>query len=158
MLWLGRIVPRKRLDLFLGACEQLLDEGAHIRVEVFGSAPFAVGYKKLLDRFRYPDALHYSAGVPRSEIPAKLRSAAVVVQPSEEEDFGSTIAEALACGASVVLGPSNGTKDYVGESAEVFERYDVESVAAALRPRLGEGGRFPSRTRGSSPCSGGTGF
>lgn len=136
ILWLGRIVPRKRLDLFLGACEQLLDEGIRIRVEVFGGFPFAAGYKRLLHEFRYPAALQYSAGMPRSEVPGKLQCTAVVVQPSEEEDFGSTVAEALACGVSVVIGPTNGTRDYVGQSAEVFERYEIESVAAALKRAL----------------------
>jgi glycosyltransferase involved in cell wall biosynthesis len=133
ILWIGRIVPRKRLDLFLGACEQLLDEGTKLKVHVVGGFPFAPGYKKLLEAFRYPDLLEYRQRVARQAIPELLRNATVLVQPSEDEDFGSAVAEALACGVQVVVGPTNGTKDYIGDGGQIFNRYEVTDVKEAIR-------------------------
>ncbi len=43
-------------------------------------------------------------GVPREAVPDLIRQATAVVQVSENENFGSSIAEALACGVPVVAG------------------------------------------------------
>jgi len=61
-----------------------------------------------------------------------MQNATVLVQPSEEEDFGSSIAEALACGTPVVVGPSNGTGQYIGNGGESFGEYTAASVAQAI--------------------------
>ena len=133
VLWLGRSVPRKRLDLFLLACEQLILSGRNIQVRVVVSGfGFAPGYRQFLANFPYPDRLIVVDSVPRSEVPELLRRATVLVQPSEDENFGSAVAEALACGTPVVLGPTNGTGDYVGDGGVIFSRYDASAVAAAV--------------------------
>jgi glycosyltransferase involved in cell wall biosynthesis len=61
----------------------------------------------------------------------------VVVQASENENFGFAVAEGLAAGRAVVCGPTNGTGDYPGDAGFRFERYDVEAVTMAMdRARL----------------------
>jgi glycosyltransferase involved in cell wall biosynthesis len=132
VLWLGRIVPRKRLDLFLYACARLIKSGQALRVQVIGGMPFAAGYRSLIDLFPYPQHLTYAPRIDRDKVPDLLRTADLVVQPSEEEDFGSTIAEALACGTPVVVGPTNGLRDYIGECGVVFDHYDADSLANAM--------------------------
>ena len=132
ILWAGRSVPRKRLDLFLDACRLLLDRGRSIDVRVVGGFGFAPGYRRFLDEFPHPDRLRYEPAVPRGQMPDVYRAAAVLVQPSEDENFGSAVAEALACGTPVVLGPTNGTADYVADAGLRFDQYTPESVAAAI--------------------------
>lgn len=136
VVWVGRIVPRKRLDLFLGACSQLIDGGRDIRVTVVGGFPFAQGFRQLIDDFPHPDRLVFVPHMPRESVLALLQVAAVVVQPSEEEDFGSAIAEALAAGTPVVVGPTNGTGEYVGAAGFRFARYCREDVAGAITHAL----------------------
>ncbi len=132
MLWLGRTVPRKRLDLFLGALRVLIGRGVDVRGKVIGGFGWAAGYRQLIEQFEHPDRLEYVPGVARALAPQLLREADVVVQPSEDENFGSTVAEAMACGTPVVVGPTNGTGDYVGTAGRIFDRYDAESVADAI--------------------------
>jgi glycosyltransferase involved in cell wall biosynthesis len=136
VLWLGRSVPRKRLDLFLDACMKLIGNGLDLEVVVVGGFGFTAGYSKLIDRFLAPGRLRYMPSLSRQEVVPLLRRASVVVQPSEEENFGSSIAEALACGTPVVLGPTNGTGDYIGSGGIRFANYSVESVAEAIRQAL----------------------
>lgn len=56
----------------------------------------------------------------------------MLVQPSEEENCGSSVAEALVCGTPVVVGSTNGTCDYVDAGGATFADYRVEDVAAAI--------------------------
>jgi glycosyltransferase involved in cell wall biosynthesis len=132
LLWVGRVVPRKRLDLFLDAGVQLIEAGWDVTLEVIGDFPFARGFGRLLCEFAYPDRLQHHPHVERESIHARYRGAAVLVQPSEEENFGSSVAEALACGTPVVVGPTNGTKDYIGDGGVIFDDYAPTAVAAAI--------------------------
>jgi glycosyltransferase involved in cell wall biosynthesis len=145
LLWVGRVVPRKRLDLFLDAGALLIANGWDIELTVVGGFAFAQGYRKLIEQFPYPDRLTYMPRIPREEVAERLRSAAVLVQPSEEENFGSSVAEALACGTPVVVGPTNGTGDYVGAGGRPFDEYTPESVAAAITRALYDLARDPPR-------------
>ena len=56
----------------------------------------------------------------------------ILIQPSEAEDFGSAVAEALCCGVPVIVGTTNGTKDYIGSNSWVFEEYTIESLAQTM--------------------------
>lgn len=131
--WLGRIVPRKRLDLFLDAGARLIDAGLDVRLDVVGAFPFAKEARGRIEAFPHPDRLSYRPALDRDGIPAWLRDLTVLVQPSENEDFGSSVAEALACGTPAVVGRSNGMRDYVGGAGEVFSVYSSDSVARAIR-------------------------
>jgi glycosyltransferase involved in cell wall biosynthesis len=128
VLWLGRIDARKRLDLFLDACCLLIEARANIKVKIVGQPSYGKGYQRLIDEFKYPDRLEHDRFLPYEEIPKLLRRSAVLVQPSEGENFGSSPAESLCCGTPVVLGPTNGTKDYLGSAGFIFDEYTAESL------------------------------
>jgi glycosyltransferase involved in cell wall biosynthesis len=131
-LWLGRIVPRKRLDLLLDAYAQLRRDRQDVRLLVIGRFAYARGLQKQLDRFGPGEGVEYRASIPRSEVPALLRSADVLVQPSENEDIGSSVLEALACGTLAIVGPTNGTRDYLSASSLVLDAYTPESLRDAM--------------------------
>jgi len=114
ILWLGRIIPRKRLDVFLdGACEAVR-RGLDLRLTVVGDASGLIrGYRRMLGEFPMPGLLTHTVSVPRADVPALFAQHDVLVQPSEEENFGSSVAEAQACGLPVVVGSTNGNADYL---------------------------------------------
>jgi glycosyltransferase involved in cell wall biosynthesis len=135
-LHLGRIVPRKRLDLLLDAFDLVRKTEPLSRLLIIGSFSYATAYRSLLDRYAQCDQVDYREKVPRSDVPALLRSVGCSIQTSEHEDFGSTIAESLACGTPVVLGPSNGTGDYVPGNCVKFKAYSPQDVADAMLTTL----------------------
>jgi glycosyltransferase involved in cell wall biosynthesis len=132
LLALGRLEPRKRLDLLLDAFALVLAELPAARLQIVGRPGFAPRQLRLLERFPRRDAVEYRDAVPRSAVPTLLRAATVVVQTSENENFGSSVAEALACGTPVVVGPSNGTSDYIDPRSEVFAAYEPGAVARSM--------------------------
>lgn len=131
-LWLGRIIPRKRLDLFLSAAEIGISRGLDLRLTVAGDVRLVPGYDRLIERFRYLDRLEWRKHVPRGEVPDLIRAHDVLVQPSEEEDFGSSVAEAQACGIPAIVGPTNGNRDYLSERDIVMREPSAPELCRAL--------------------------
>lgn len=133
-LWIGRIDPRKRLDLLLKAYRRLVLEHRDVHLTIAGSFPYAEGLKGLIDDFPFPDRITFMPPIDRCEVPALIGRHHVVIQPSENENFGSAVAESLCCGRPVVVGPTNGTREYVADEVRFdFHSYDPLSLLDAMR-------------------------
>ena len=137
LLHLGRIVPRKRLDLLLEAYQLLRVTERNVQLRIIGNFAYGRGYEKLLLDPRLNAGVVYHRHVPRDEACEALRRADVLVQPSENENFGSAVAEAQACGLPVIVGPTNGTKDYIDTEEFTFSAYEPAAVAAAMARAVG---------------------
>jgi len=133
VLWLGRIIPRKRLDLFLQGFELAIRQGLQVKATIVGGTGFVPGYEKLIAAFPFPDRLRWIKSVPRTEVPALLRQQDVLAQPSDEENFGSSVAEAQACGLPVIVGHTNGNADYLCERDVHLADDRPATFAEALR-------------------------
>jgi glycosyltransferase involved in cell wall biosynthesis len=130
--WLGRIIPRKRLDLFLNGAALAIRQGIDVRLTIIGGIGFIPGYDKLIKAFAFPDRLQWEKGIPRETVPALLHRHDVLIQPSDEENFGSSVAEAQACGLPVIVGHTNGNADYLC-SRDIHLKDDrPETLAEAL--------------------------
>ena len=153
LLSLGRLDPRKRLDLLLEAFGLVRQAVPGARLRVIGRPGYAPNQLSLIDQSPHREQIEYRPLMPREEIPALLRGADVLVQTSENESFGSAVAEALASGVPVVVGPSNGTADYVDTNSQVFESYAPESVAHAILRALEARRKRPDDVRQSTRAS-----
>jgi glycosyltransferase involved in cell wall biosynthesis len=150
ILSLGRLDPRKRLDLVLDAFSLVLDDVPEAKLRIVGRPGYAPNQLSLLDGHPHRDRITYSAAVPRAEVVPLLQEAAVLLQPSEHENFGSAVAEALACGTPVVVGPTNGTADYVDARSHVFPHYAPADVSAAVVTVLSSVRSAPDEVRASA--------
>jgi glycosyltransferase involved in cell wall biosynthesis len=131
-LWLGRIVPRKRLDLLLEAFAMLIEEGRNVNLKIIGNFAYGKGYKKLIDNFKFPDFISYQEGIERWQVTEIINSVDVLIQPSECENFGSSVAEALSCGVPAIVGATNGTKDYISASSFIFQDYAASCLKETM--------------------------
>ena len=132
-LWLGRIVPRKRLDLFLDAAGALIRSGMNIELTIAGDAALVPELSRLIGEFHHPERLRWIKSLPRDRVPALLAESDVLIQPSEEEDFGSSVAEAQACGLPVIVGHTNGNRDYLCERDICLPEDSIEGLARAIK-------------------------
>ena len=131
-LWLGRIVPRKRLDIFLSAAELAVSRGWDIRLTIAGDVRMVRGYERLIEAFPYPERLVWRKHVPRDAVPELIGAHDLLLQPSEEEDFGSSVAEAQACGIPVIVGSTNGNRDYLSSRDFVLGEDSAEALCGAI--------------------------
>ena len=129
VLWLGRIVPRKRLDVFLNGGTQAISRGIDLKLTLVGAVGFISGYNAMIRSFPYPERLQRRDRIDRGDVPNLIRQHDVLAQPSDEENFGSSVAEAQACGLPVIIGRTNGNADYL--SARDIHLADDRSITFA---------------------------
>jgi glycosyltransferase involved in cell wall biosynthesis len=106
--------------------------GCDVEAWVIGKSGFVPNYERLLEEFPYPDRLLHRSSIPRAEVPGIFSEVDVMSQPSDDEDFGSSVAEALACGVPAIVGCTNGTSDYICGNSIKLKGDDPEEFAEAI--------------------------
>ena len=125
---LGRLVPKKRPDLAIGALKALLDQVPDARLLIIGDGELREGLGKaaadLPIRFCgfLPDARRLLAALD-----------VLLLVSKDVEAFGMVALEAMAAGIPVVAGPSPGPRSVLGPVGFYYERAEAEDVAAALK-------------------------
>jgi D-inositol-3-phosphate glycosyltransferase len=165
---LGRLVPRKGIDLAVRALRLLKDQGIDdVELLVVGGAAGAAGLaadpeaqrlRGLARELGVEDQLVLRGQLAQAHIPPVLRSADVVICAPWYEPFGIVPLEAMACGVPVVAASVGGLIDTVVDrktGLHVPPR-DPQAVADAvaellanpqLRRELGKAGQQRVRTR-----------
>jgi glycosyltransferase involved in cell wall biosynthesis len=110
---LGRLVPRKGFGTIVEALTHLPDTELVLAGGVSGPDPERDRLQELAERVGVADRLRWVPQVPRSAVPALLRSADVVVTVPWYEPFGIVPLEAMACGRPVVASAVGGMLDTV---------------------------------------------
>ncbi len=138
LLFLGRIHPKKGVDILLRAWRRIQDQAPEWRLDVVGQGEDG-----------YPERMHRLAeelGVERIRFPgpvfgadktAAYRRADLFVLPTHSENFGMTVAEALAHGTPAIVSrgaPWQGLESHrCGWWIEPGVEALTESLAEALR-------------------------
>ncbi len=145
----GRLVPRKGVDLAIRALALLRDAGrTDVELLIVGGSSDCAGLesdpeaRRLLALARslgVQDQVVLRGQVPREDMPAVLRSADAVVCAPWYEPFGIVPLEAMACGVPVVASAVGGLIDTVvhGKTGLHVPPRDPGALAAALAELLG---------------------
>ncbi|GAA2089998.1 hypothetical protein GCM10009823_06130 [Brevibacterium salitolerans] len=146
----GRLVPRKGVDLVVHALAALTAEGFEdVELHVVGGGaeeaclhtdPEARRLRDLAQDLGVADRVVLRGQVPREEMPAILRSARLVACTPWYEPFGIVPLEAMACGVPVVAARVGGLQDTVvpERTGLHVEPHDPASLAAAAARLLSD--------------------
>jgi glycosyltransferase involved in cell wall biosynthesis len=147
LLSVGRLVPRKGFDVAIAALRGLQDTelviaGGRPAGEQAGDQE-ALRLRDLAWRFGVADRVHLLGQVDRTDMPALLRSADLVLCTPRYEPFGIVPLEAMACGVPVVATAVGGLTDTVVDGVTgVHVRPDQpQALRAAVRSLLDDPGR-----------------
>ncbi|WP_051477273.1 glycosyltransferase [Arthrobacter sp. Br18] len=146
----GRLVPRKGMDLVIRALRELKDIG-HDDVELVivggpGSSagldgdPEAQRLRTLARELGVADQVELRGQVQRGEMPALLRSADAVVCAPWYEPFGIVPLEAMGCGVPVIAAAVGGLVDTVvdGRTGVHVPPQDPQAIARAVAEVLAD--------------------
>ena len=164
----GRLVPRKGVDLVIAALALLRDAGfSDVELLIVGGGTDAAGLqedaeaRRLLTYARelgVQDQVTLRGHVPREAMPGILRSADAVICTPWYEPFGIVPLEAMACGIPVVAAAVGGLTDSVVDQGTGLHVPPKDPLAIAravarllsdpaLRRELGRAGQKRVRSR-----------
>ena len=87
---------------------------------------------RLAESLGLTDRVIFSGRVEDADLPALYSEAAVYVTPSLEEGFGSTVLEAMACGAPVITSNRAALPEVVGDAGLLFDAEQERELASLL--------------------------
>lgn len=133
LLYVGRHEVWKRIDLAIKAFVKVVRQYPDIRLVIRG--PFSAHtetLKKIVQNLGLEDKVLFSSEEGSQEELKKLYfNAALYVFPSEKEDFGIVIIEAMGAGVPVVAWNSGGPKDIIvdGETGFLAKPFSLDDFA-----------------------------
>lgn len=127
-IWWGRVVPAKRLDIAVEACNQL-----QLPFTIVGRGPELENLRKIAG-----PTITLTGYLPDEERDALVKKADLFLFPSFE-DFGVAPVEALAAGLPVVAYRAGGALDYVqeGENGVFFDDQTAQSIVSEITRAIG---------------------
>lgn len=133
-------VPLKGLSILIQAYARLLMQRPDLELVVIGKlreGPTAdlLGVLDLTDRVRFISDL------TRQQVVEEYAKATICVTPSLYEGFGLPAAEAMCCGAPVIVTDGGALPEVVGEAGVVVRKGDVDALAGAIAQLLADPAR-----------------
>jgi glycosyltransferase involved in cell wall biosynthesis len=157
ILFLGRLVSKKSPDLILEAYSrwQRRSPGSQGSVLVFAGPDEGDGYRQRLEAMVNQMGLNgrvlFTGPLYGDDKWAAYRDADLFVLPSQNENFGNTAAEAVACGTPVLVTDHCGIAPIVEGHAGLVVPHDCTALEAGLEKILDDPA-FAARLR--SGCEG----
>ncbi|MGB3770100.1 MAG: glycosyltransferase [Rhodococcus sp. (in: high G+C Gram-positive bacteria)] len=148
VVWTGRIVPEKGVDLAIEAARRA---GYHLRIAGPASDE---DYFRTAVAPRLGDGVTYEGHLMQKELADLVGGATVaLVTPQWDEPYGLVVAEALACGTPVAAFERGGIPEILDESCgRMVPADDVDALAAAIGDAAVLS-RSAARSRAESVCS-----
>jgi len=128
-------VPIKGLDVLIGAFARLAGQYDDLKLSVIGALRDGPT-KRALQESGLAGRVEFRSGLTRREIADLHRRATIFCAPSRFEGFGFPAAEAMACGAPVVVSDGGALPEVVADAGLVTPAGDIEALAAVLRALL----------------------
>jgi len=130
--FLGRLHPKKNLEILIRALSQLPEE-VTLRIAGCGPEPYEKVLRQLAERERVTSRIHSVGFILEEQKPEFFRSVDVLAMPSAYECFGMSAAEALLHGVPVIVSTETGMADVVKQyNCGMVIQAEVETVTQAI--------------------------
>ncbi len=130
-------VPLKGLRYLIEAYAELLKTWPELELIVIGTLRKGPT-RNLLESLGLAERVKFISNLTRDEVVAQYAQATICVTPSLYEGFGLPAAEAMACGAPVVVTDGGALPEVVGEAGVVVRKGDPAALASAIGQLLSD--------------------
>lgn len=135
LAWSGiENLKRKGIPELLNAVYLLKNEGITIQLNLAGMEGDGIDYlKKTIRELNLNNEVNYLGMLSREEKIKMLRNCEIYVQPSHYEGFGVATAEAMGCGACIIVCDVGAVKEVVGDCGYYVSPGSSEELAKAIK-------------------------
>jgi len=139
LLFVGRLVSDKGLDLLVEALGHLAGRGVRPRLTVVGEGPERERCQQRVAELALDSRIEFHGSLSGDELAATYRRHRILVVPSRyREPFGVVALEGIACGCAVIASEGGGLADAVGPCGRLFPNGDVAALATAIERLLAD--------------------
>ncbi|MEQ8536740.1 MAG: glycosyltransferase family 4 protein [Coleofasciculus sp. D1-CHI-01] len=133
LIFLGRLVSDKGVDLLLDALASLKHRGLTPRLSIIGSGPEAPKLHQQVKQLDIVEQIDFLGVKVEHELAQLLNAHKILVIPSRwQEPFGVVALEGIACGCVVIGSEQGGLKDAIGLCGMTFPNGDVKALTQVL--------------------------
>jgi glycogen synthase len=137
LVFVGRLVSDKGVDLLLQALKLLRDDTLFPDLTIVGSGPEAENLRCLAAELGLDRQITFVGQKSGTQLAEILNRHRVLVVPSRwAEPFGVVALEGIACGCVVVGSEKGGLKEAIGPCGLTFENGNVHALAEQLKSLL----------------------
>jgi glycogen synthase len=137
IIFVGRIVSEKGLDILVESLAGLRLNRLQPRLTVVGSGPELIATQKRAAELGFHDQVAFIGSKSGAELAEILNRHKILVVPSRyEEPFGVVALEGIACGCAVVGSRGGGLPEAIGPCGLTFANGDPEALSKALEKLL----------------------
>lgn len=160
LVYMGRLVGWKAVDITLEALSRVHSAGGHVELEILGDGPERASLEARAIDLGIGEAVHFLGFQSQAECAKRLEEADALILNSVWECGGAVVLEAMAMGLPVIGPDWGGPADYVDDSCGILvspvpQADFADRLAAAilrlagdrtLCQRMGEAGAEKVRT------------
>jgi glycosyltransferase involved in cell wall biosynthesis len=139
MLFVGRLHPKKGIDLTLQAFERLATDHPKLNLALVGpdEHDYAASIPSWAREHGLSTRVHLTGQLVGADRLSAYADADLLVQLSVSENFGMSVAEAMAASIPVVVTEGVGISYWImDQSAGIVVQHDVESASSAIHSLL----------------------
>jgi glycogen(starch) synthase len=141
LVFVGRLVSDKGVDLLLRALAQLRREELKPDLTIIGTGPELENLSALARELNLQGQVFFAGQKTGEELVRLLNQHRVMVIPSLwAEPFGVVALEGIACGCAIIGSEAGGLKEAIGSCGITFENGNERSLADALKRLLQDEG------------------
>jgi glycogen synthase len=137
LLFLGRLVSEKGLDILLESMARLRQRELRPQLTVVGSGPEQTNMQDLAKRLGLGDQVQFRGAQSGSELASTLNQHQILIVPSKyDEPFGVVALEGIASGCAVIGSNGGGLPEAIGPCGITFPNGDIGALEKALEQLL----------------------
>lgn len=129
VLFVGRMIALKGVDMLLEALAALRDQGQAVRLTLVGDGPQRPEWEHKTQALGLNDRVHFTGSLPLAGVAACMQACHVFCLPSVRESGGAVLLEAMACARPVVAvahgGPGEIVDADIGHAVQATNCDDV---------------------------------
>jgi glycosyltransferase involved in cell wall biosynthesis len=132
ILFAGRLVPDKGVDLLLAAMPMVLKALPQARLSIVGDGPERERLQQSLPSLQIGHAVQFWGEQSPAVVQQLMSTHSLLVVPSRMEPFGIVVLEGMAAGCRLLLAPQGGLPEAGNRFADYISPANRESLANAM--------------------------